>query len=116
MISTQLQEECGVTNISLENAELLIREHGLPDCLRMYWDEQDWYCTRADWSEPRQVHIFTGFAWGYVGAGPHGLHELFQLVGLDVSLEEISGWASGGRHIFELKAVSIGQSGQPGVE
>jgi hypothetical protein len=66
-----LQPEGGITQISLQNADLLLREAGNPTYieLKKIGDE---YLVLAKW--PGLIHMFTGFSWGYGGEGPSGLN------------------------------------------
>jgi hypothetical protein len=74
----KLQVECGTTAISLENADLLIRQYGVPEFIELVMGyRQDNYGVLAVWD--CTMHIFTGFSWGYGGEGPRGLQEFFQV-------------------------------------
>ena len=85
-----LQPEGGVTQISLENAKALVREHGLPQIVQLVNAGKDasehevvamW--TGAEDTSHEIEFTFTGFAWGYGGEGPRGLAKFFQMIGID---------------------------------
>ena len=73
----ELEKECGVTSISLENAFWLLTYLGIPDELALVEEPNEWYVD-ATWHGDRTTdktiqHRFSGFSWGYGGSGPHGL-------------------------------------------
>lgn len=59
-----LQEECGTTSISLENAEVIFKEHGIPRRLDLLDDPEEGHTVVAYWSDGFHFR-FTGFSWGY---------------------------------------------------
>lgn len=64
--------ECGVTNISLKNGEVLLKALGFPVRVELHQGLFGVFLvvamyTSGDWFE------FTGFGWGYGGEGPRGL-------------------------------------------
>jgi hypothetical protein len=84
-------EECGVTELSLENAKKLIEKHGIPEKIRLHWDDYYWYLTTATFKDGT-VHTFTGFAWSYGGTGSVGLLQFFESLNISLSREEVFGW------------------------
>jgi len=87
MCQFKLEEECGVTMVSLRNADTICETLGAPDNVLLVsggdttehevvavWDEG------ADGAE--YTHTFTGFSWGYFGSGVHGLKKFATLIGL----------------------------------
>ncbi|HLD91291.1 MAG TPA: hypothetical protein VI911_09800 [Patescibacteria group bacterium] len=87
----KLEPECGVTSISLRNAETLLWAYGTPAEITLSYHEQaDWFRVTVTWTE--LIHIFTGFSWGYLGTGPHGLEAFFKMVGVETGLNEIASW------------------------
>ena len=87
MCPFKLEEECGVTMVSIRNADTICEILGAPDNVLLVsggdttrhevvavWDEG------ADGAE--YVHTFTGFGWGYSGAGAQGLKKFATLIGL----------------------------------
>jgi hypothetical protein len=101
-----MKPEGGVTDISLENAKELLAQYGRPTHVRCYQKSGDWE-TYVDttWVDGL-VHTFSGFSWGYPGRGPHGLAEFFEMIGLDVSVEDLAGWP---QEDFEEVVFTIGK-------
>lgn len=65
-----LQLECGVTQVSLENAFLLFKQYGVPEKVELVRDNNE-YAVLVFWHS--YTHLFIGFSWGYSGEGPRGL-------------------------------------------
>lgn len=76
---TVMQLEGGITQISLENADYLLRHFGLPTHIELI-KQGDEYLVMATWLGT--THLFTGFSWGYGGEGPNGLNRFFKACGL----------------------------------
>jgi len=75
----QIEPEGGVTEISLNNAKVLIKEHGVPIKLNFHADKKKCdYFVRAEWRDGFSF-CFSGFAWGYGGTGPRGLLKFFHM-------------------------------------
>ncbi len=91
-----LEGECGVTQISLRNAEKLIRNKGLPDRVELRHDPGKEQCVDAQWAsgsgEDTFEHTFTGLSWGYGGEGPHGLVKFLAMLGCvpPFSIEQVA--------------------------
>lgn len=91
----ELQKEGGITRISLENIELLVALHGPVRFLIHYApagttvEDMTFIVFRDGFN-----HTATGFASGYAGEGPRGLHETIQehLKRDDIMMEHIAGW------------------------
>jgi hypothetical protein len=91
----KLQEECGVTSISLENAIQLLEAYGTPRRIDLSDDPEDGNIVTVYW--PNAFHFkFTGFSWGYGGTGPHGLDQFFQMCGIVCGMETIMSWPQKG--------------------
>jgi hypothetical protein len=87
----QLEKECGVTQVSLKNADILIEEHGLPALIHLHLDEnKDWLVTAT--FEGGVTHAFSGFSWGYCGEGPRGLRTFLDKSGVPTEMDEIAQW------------------------
>jgi len=69
-----LHVEGGITEIALQNAELLRQALGSPIRLELHMDPDgvEWYRVRVMF-DTGDSHTFTGFGWGYSGEGPRGL-------------------------------------------
>ena len=87
----ELQNEGGVTAISIANAKRLLDVLGKPERLELTYTDEDWYRVTAVWPLGRN-HTFTGFSWGYNGEGPRGLEIFCRMCGIKVDLPEISRW------------------------
>ncbi len=91
----ELQTECGVTRISLENLSLLGVFHGRVKFIFHYAPSgtmaED--ATLVVYEDGHQ-HVATGFSCGYPGEGPHGLLEAIHkyLGRRDITIEHICGW------------------------
>lgn len=85
--------EGGITSVSLENAETLIKRFGLPTRVELYWDKQDWACVDAAFEGYGMFH-FTGFSWGYGGEGPNGLAKFFKMLKVwpPITINQIAKW------------------------
>ena len=90
MVARDLQRECGVTRISLDNAAILSQWHGTPRSIALVferdnpeadYDREPEAHVRVTWDDGTIVHTFTGFAWGYGGEGPRGLRQWLDSVG-----------------------------------
>jgi len=81
--------EDGTPEASLENAERLVKVHGLPDKirLRVRGPSDSDYIVDAWWKRNR--HEFLGFSWGYRGKGPAALEKFFALLQLPVAMNVI---------------------------
>lgn len=91
-----LQDEGGVTDISLHNGRTLLAEHGLPNLVELVAHDPGEHETRVEWIDmkahdrpPRKRFTFTGFAWGYGGTGPHGLREFLSWLGIDLDMRDV---------------------------
>ena len=67
-----LQVEGGITQVSLENAQLLFKQYGVPQEVELI-NKNSEYDVLVSWCNPSYTHLFTGFSWGYCGEGPRGL-------------------------------------------
>lgn len=98
----KIQEECGVTDISLSNARSLIAKYGVPDRIRLHGSN----IVTVTW--PHQglsdtlVWDFNGFSWGYSGQGPHGLVEFLNLCGINISIQEVASMEIEKEMVFTL--------------
>ena len=81
-----LQEECGVTEVSLENAYYLFKKYGQPLSIDLIQLPNEWYVL-IKWSGITS-HKFNGFSWGYNGSGPTGLKVLMEIL----DIKGPSGW------------------------
>ena len=89
MTASDLQRECGVTRISLDNAAILQQWHGKPRSIALVFehdehqdpDSEPEAHVRVTWDDGTIVHTFTGFAWGYGGEGPRGLRRFLDSAG-----------------------------------
>jgi hypothetical protein len=71
-MKSKLIEEGGVTDNSLYNAEVLVKDLGIPDSVALTYIDEPWdYLCTAVWGETS--FVFSGFSWGYFGEGPKGL-------------------------------------------
>ena len=91
----KLQEECGTTAISLENAAQLIAENGSPIRLDLADEPEEGNTVTAYWRNGMHFK-FTGFSWGYGGTGPHGLERLFEMCGIVCGMSAIITWPQKG--------------------
>lgn len=79
-----LQDECGVTRVSLENAYQLLHLHGVPYSIDLIRELNEWNVVVKWMVAPSAVsHKFTGFSWGYRGEGPNGLLTFMESLGLE---------------------------------
>ncbi len=96
-MNAMLKPEGGVTDISLENARLLLEAHGLPEAIELYqhplYEEGAEHLVEARWTDGT-THVFSGFAWGYTGDGPYGLETFLALLHCQptISIRSIAGW------------------------
>ena len=60
-----LKTECGVTRISLDNAEKLLKKFGKPDTITLEYDPEKWWLVKTSWRLQNFSWTFTGFSWGY---------------------------------------------------
>jgi hypothetical protein len=88
----QLEEEGGITEISLNNARALIAEFGKPERVEVFVDGQNEEMVEANWRWDNIDHLFSGFSWGYGGEGPNGLVTFFKMIGYECSIREVAGW------------------------
>lgn len=101
-----MENECGVTEISLENARYLVGKYGIPDRIRLHNDPKEGHVVTVTW--PHQglsdslVWDFTGFSWGYSGEGPHGLVKFFDLCHLNISIQEVASMDAEKEMVFNL--------------
>lgn len=79
MINTKLPFEGGVTEISLDNAKILIEQHGLPTEITFRADKVKCDYNMNTLFVDGYRHNFSGFAWGYGGTAPAGLARFFEL-------------------------------------
>ena len=87
--ATDLEQECGVTSVSRDNAAKLIDDFGKPWRLSFFGDTKAGeYFVRASWPNGK-THTFAGFAWGYGGTGPAGLAEFLKAAGANLTPEQI---------------------------
>jgi hypothetical protein len=87
MCQFKLEKECGVTAVSIRNADTICEVLGTPDnVLLVSGGDTTEHNVVAVWDEgaggAEFTHTFTGFAWGYSGTGVHGLKQFAKLVGL----------------------------------
>ncbi len=78
-----LEDEGGITAISLANAKKLVDRFCPPG--QLYFEanqKQGEYNVTAFWPH-NQYWIFSGFGWGYFGTGRSGFVEFLQLCGLE---------------------------------
>lgn len=72
--------ECGVTSVSLKNAEALAEKLGPPvrviACTGPDVGEQEIVASYP--GKPEVFWTFTGLSWGYRGEGPHGTLEFLR--------------------------------------
>jgi hypothetical protein len=107
-----MKEEGGVTEISLENIEELVRVHGNVHFI------QHWTYPKPDdphtdiYFEDGFMHTATGFSTGYRGTGPHGLLKVItkRLGRDDITIEHIAKWKKG--HTVWMILSSRGAGGQ----
>lgn len=111
----KLEEEGGITQISLRNIEKLRSVHGSVRAIEHdnYSEEQ---CTNIIFADGH-VHRATGFSCGYRGEGPHGLLTVMKdyLFRSDITIDHIASWSSGekiGRRYLILRGGG-GGNGQP---
>lgn len=83
----KLEEECGVTDISLHNASFLINKYGMPSKIELMREGHE-QLVKATFKEYGD-YIFTGFSWGYGGEGPHGLMKFLRECKFDVHIADI---------------------------
>lgn len=104
-----LDEECGVTDISLLNAKHLHDLYGLPTSIYCYYGkafdnshDKEWLVD-ATYSNGR-VHRFTGFSWGYYGEGVRGLETFLDCYGGDHirDLNVLAKWKKESTHTFKV--------------
>lgn len=91
----ELKQECGVTQISLENLGLLTVLHGpvrfiLHSAILGRPGQSTLIAFKDGYS-----HVATGFASGYGGEGPHGLLRAIQdfLNRGDININHIAAWS-----------------------
>lgn len=89
-----LQEEGGITQVSLENAKTLMKRYPRIIKIVLYIDKNEHLVdvVFADMFES-YTHAFSGFSWGYIGEGPRGLKTFLKMANIDVSREEIASWS-----------------------
>ena len=82
--------EDGSSEASLENAEHLVKQHGLPDKVRLLvrGPSDREYVVEGWWN--KRKHEFRGFSWGYKGAEPRALEKLFALIRLPIAMNVIA--------------------------
>lgn len=84
-IKFKLEEEGGITAVSLNNARKLIAILGKPKRVALRRSEDPHfpdYLVDVKW--PSGAHFtFSGFSWGYGGEGPHGLATFAEMIGLE---------------------------------
>jgi len=109
---SKLQKEGGVTAISLENAEILIAEHGRPNLVKLWYDERAWCLVTVEWPDDYK-HTFSGFSWGYAGEGPCGLAGFAEMIGLGhiLNMRAISGFPQETEKLFRFTPRTFG--GEP---
>lgn len=76
----RLEQEYGITDVSLQNARVLHGKFGAPVRIELHFNKGE-YETRCTYKREGEVyyHIFNGFAWGYKGSGPMGLKQFLYL-------------------------------------
>jgi hypothetical protein len=94
-MNLQLEEEGGVTSVSLSNAAKLIAAYGKPVQVVLEDDPKDGHTVTAFWPGERSFK-FTGFSWGYGGTGPHGLERFFEMAGIVCGIKTIMSWPEKG--------------------
>jgi len=90
MNKPELHAEGGITQIALQNAELLRQALGSPIRLELHMDPNgvEWYRTRVMY-DTGDSHTFTGFGWGYSGEGPRGLADFCNQNGIPLTIRQI---------------------------
>lgn len=101
-VPKSLKDECGVTNISLDNARYMQARYGIPETVVFHTDGSD-YRTEAAYRDTDiqeiVLMVYTGFGWGYSGEGPHGTLEfLNDMCNVDISISTIAGWDNKGSY------------------
>lgn len=90
-----MQEECGVTEISLNNVNILIDSKGIPDVVKLHYVDDPWdYLCILQWEKESFEFVVTGFSWGYLGEGPTGLAKFLSQISnqnFSLCLRKISG-------------------------
>lgn len=96
----KLEQECGVTRISLANGEQLRRSYGSPVRVDLQWYQPSpehapeqrvvGYYQIPSVRYPFFRHTFTGFSWGYGGEGPHGLARWCRDNGIPLDIHKIA--------------------------
>ena len=89
MKNIKLQEECGVTRISLDNSRVLQKQYGRPSTVELIQELDEWY-VEATWNNGFS-HRFSGFSWGYGGEGPSGLKKFIEIFHIGNHVDAI-GW------------------------
>ena len=86
----ELHAEGGITQIALQNAELLRQALGSPIRMELHMDPNgpEWYRTRVMF-DTGDSHTFTGFGWGYGGEGPRGLASFCQANDIPLTINDI---------------------------
>lgn len=86
-----LEEEGGVTNISLRNVEKLVEYHGKVRCIEHSTYDED---TTTFYFQDGTKFQASGFAIGYLGEGPAGLEIVIKkyLSRTDISMMTLSCW------------------------
>lgn len=91
----ELEEEGGITQISLNNAWYSLERFGYPTTLELVEEKEEWF-VYATWKNDKNTievrHKFSGFSWGYGGEGPHGLMIFLEALGLnDIASQVVDG-------------------------
>lgn len=89
----KLQEECGVTRVSLENARFLAEERGRPVSVELRRGTGtggflDAYRVIARYTDGSS-HEFSGFGWSYGGEGPNGLADFLRDSKIPLAREDV---------------------------
>lgn len=96
-----LEEEGGVTAISLRNAQKLLEAYGKPSRVDLYHGaDPEYFGHLVDaWWPSGERFTFSGFSWGYGGEGPHGLAKFAEMIGLE--------------HLLPIQVIARLPDGQP---
>ena len=84
-----IQEECGDSRISLDNAEVLMVKYGLPHRMKLKYDSNEWFKVEAEF-DGYGTHTFTGLSWGYTGEGCRAFLNLMRACGFDLDMDYVS--------------------------
>jgi hypothetical protein len=91
--AVKIPKETSATRDSLENAAILLVQHGLPGEV-LVENLRDEFIVFAHWTPRTLTYTFKGFAWGFRGEGPRGLESFFKMIGMEppINFDQISKW------------------------